>query len=371
MVHRILLLTCVGTVAALSSNEPASAQKREFTYAQTDQSASFPAGFQGRVSYSGTYDGRLTIPGPPLRRLDVASILRTATGGSTREFAGGYKVEIQVDGNAVTGRYSGSGGIDTVTFSGTRSGSRCRLFDDRSGAAIDAECSAQRFAGTVQSPKGARQPYKINFETDMVRLVDGAQEARERQLAAAQAAARQQQAEAIRAENNRLVNGAAPLERRMEAVAEIDSRSWLAWSYAPGSMANVRREAVRNARNYTAVGTFRYGDGRPGSLRAEVRNGTFACLQFGNESRCRPVGHPESHDIAAGLLGAFMSGGGGGGAGGGGGQSNNDAAFDAWQQGQDAARASQQPPPPEPAPVTPIGGDHGLYGNDHSCCSPN
>lgn len=136
------------------------------------------------------------------------------------------------------------------------------------------------------------------LEANTTRIIDAAQLERERQIAEAEAREQARRLAALRAENDRIVHRNGPLARRLEALAEIDSRSWLVFAYTPGSMTNVRRESVRNARNYTAVGNFRYADGRPGELRAQVSNGAFQCLQFSNELACRPLGNPPSRDIA-------------------------------------------------------------------------
>jgi hypothetical protein len=257
-----------------------------------------PAGFRGRVSYSGTHEARVTTAGPPIRRLDVRNLIRSATGGRSRDYAGAYNIEITFDGNALSARFSGTGGMSTGTASGTRSGSRCRLIDDRYGTVTEAECTSRRFAGTARSLRGQRQQMTARLDANATRIIDAAQVERERQIAEAAAREQARRLAALRAQNDRIVHGNGPLPRRLEALAEIDSRSWLVFTYTPGSMTNVRRENVRNARNYTAVGNFRYGDGRPGELQAQVANGAFQCLKFANEPACRPLGNPQSRDIA-------------------------------------------------------------------------
>jgi hypothetical protein len=155
--------------------------------------------FRGHVSYSGTYQMQVTMPGPPIRRLDLRSVLRSV--GRTRDYSGGYTVEVELNGNAVTGTYSGTGGIATTRFSGTRTGSECRLFTDRGGAALNANCTASRFDGTVISPEGERQPYKVLFEAQTTQLSDTAALERKRQMeaqAAAEAQTRQVHLDAAR-----------------------------------------------------------------------------------------------------------------------------------------------------------------------------
>lgn len=132
--------------------------------------------FRGRVSYSGTHRGEATIPGPPVRRLTARDIIRSATGGRTRQYSGSYSLEVQFDGDRVTGRYSGTGGVNSGSFTGTRSGDRCSIRDDSGKSAMEAECSATRFAGTAKSARGVSPSFSIIIETRATRVVDAARE---------------------------------------------------------------------------------------------------------------------------------------------------------------------------------------------------
>jgi hypothetical protein len=338
------------------------------------------ADFHGRIVYSGSYSGKQSIPGRTLRRLDLGSLLESAMSGSSRQYSGGYNVQIEVNGNAVSGRYGGSGGIDSVTFSGTRNGDACRLFDDSSGAAILARCTASTFAGTVASPVGARQPYKIQFEAQATQFVDATEE--QRRLALAEQAERNRPRTVAVRGAVRQASTSAPtaplvittaalgigLDELLDRVVYADSQSWGLNRYVRGSMHNARYLIVNKAKTtYTAYGEYQFatfGGGAPGWVKVKVRNGQLECLEFHDQAgSCRPLFHSLSQQVIAGTARGMAEDTLGGGSAPR--QSNDDAAFDAWQQSQDAARAAQQPAPPPPPPVEPIGGDRGLYGTDH------
>jgi hypothetical protein len=157
----------------------------------------------------------VTTPGPPLRRLDLRSIVRSA--GTTHSFGGDYEVQLEMKGAAVSGRYGGSGGLDSVSFSGTRSGDRCRLFAEGTGAMIEATCSASRFDGNVKSGSGDRRPYRIHFEAGATRLVDAAQEESRQQAQAAAFAAEQQRQAAI-GQRQAAADAARPATRPLAAA---------------------------------------------------------------------------------------------------------------------------------------------------------
>jgi len=208
-------------------------------------SGGLPDGFRGRISYRGNYQGQVTTPGPPMRRLSIADALRAA--GRTTQFAGGYEAELDIAGNAVTGRYSGSGGIDTVTFSGTRTGDHCRLFLDRTGASIDAQCTASRFDGTVKSSPTERRPSTIHFDAAATQVVDAAVEERQRQSQVAAASAERQRVAAEAAAKSaaeaaalRSRPAARPaLRQLLERAIVQDATNWPYNRYDVGSLTGV------------------------------------------------------------------------------------------------------------------------------------
>ena len=131
----------------------------------------FPVGFNGIARYSGRYEGSQTTPGRPMNRLNLRNLARAV--GSNQDYAGDYSVQIRIEGDRVSGQYSGSGGIATTNFKGTRIGTRCRLVNDRTGAMIDAECTASRFTGTVRSGPSERRSYEVSFNANRVHLATG------------------------------------------------------------------------------------------------------------------------------------------------------------------------------------------------------
>lgn len=299
MLRRSLLLVPVAALVLLSTEV-----RGQFLGRTTEGSnqqaagATLPSDFRGRITYQGNFSGRRSEPGRAPRRLDLRSIANSS--GQTRDFAGPTTIEVEYEGNIVRATYVADG--VRSGFTGTRSGTSCRVIDTRDGGVGTLQCDRNSLSGTFVSAPGARATYRTTVETYATRSVDTGEEERRREIAAEAARQRARIAAATRAENDRIAYGNGPLARRMDAIAEIDSRSWFFFAYSPGTMANVHREEVRDARNFTAVGNFRYGDGRTGSLRARIRDGAFSCLKFGNEPQCRPIGQPPSHDFMTGLL---------------------------------------------------------------------
>ncbi|HYJ30802.1 MAG TPA: hypothetical protein VEW25_10735 [Allosphingosinicella sp.] len=270
----------------------------------------FPPDFRGRISYSGTYEGRVANRGRPLRRLDVRSIIASATSGNSRGYAGGYTVEMEINGNAVTGRYSGTGGIDRGTFSGTRSGSNCRLFDDRSASATVAECTPTRFTGNVRSAEGSNPSFRISFETHATALVDANVEEERRRIAEAQAAER---ARAAAAAYTALPDAGPALTRRLDSLAQTDSRGWAFNRYDSGSMTSVKIiEGSRSSGNFVMQGYYTYNGGSRGWVMAKMAGGQLECIQFWDSVvGCRGLRTAEQgqamRDAAFGVIAGGMS----------------------------------------------------------------
>ena len=139
---------------SLALATPAAAQGRYGAWAA--ESDAIPANFRGQISYSGTHQGQLVAA----RR--------------TREYSGHYNLELEINGSTLRGRYSGTGGINSGTVSGTRTGNRCRLTDDRWGTVTEAECTRSRFAGTARSPQVAQRQTRMNIDARATRVVDAA-----------------------------------------------------------------------------------------------------------------------------------------------------------------------------------------------------
>jgi len=163
-------------------------------------------------------------------------------------------------------------------------------------------------------------------------------------------------------ENNTFLTG---LAKSLDEVVTRDSASWLIYRYDRVSMTNARTLAHgKDRRSALVYGEYTFNGGQHGWLKARIANGQYTCLEYWNEHGCRALGHPESHVIAAGLLIAMFAGAMSGGGGGGGGGSYRGGPREILvPQGGGSPTPSY-----EPAPITPIGGDRGLYGADHSCC---
>ena len=98
----------------------------------SDSSTAFPPDFHGKVSYAGSYTGKIFVAGRGPRSLNINELLRSATSGKTTEMGGSFTLELEYDGSTVKGSYKGTGAIDPGSFSGTRSGDVC-TFLDRNG----------------------------------------------------------------------------------------------------------------------------------------------------------------------------------------------------------------------------------------------
>lgn len=325
-----------------------------------------------------------------MRRLDLGEALRSAMSASRQDFSGGVEIELYVNGNQVTGRYSGSGGIATVEFSGTRIGTNCQLFDRHSGAAITAECSAHRFAGTVTSARAERNRFQIHLDSQTTRFVDSAQEEREQAAALraaaeqerqlAEASARGQRPSARTAAKPRVAPATAPrqmarnadgsisiteaglgisLNELMDRVVYADSQSWMANRYARGSMHNAHYEQTnRSHTTYTARGEYTFAGfmgGGIGWVRIRVNNGHLQCLEFHDQAgSCRPLYASLSQQAVAGIaVGMAQDTLRGDSSGPGSGGSREDPGYDSFEQSQARERAANtpEPPPPPPAPA--------------------
>jgi hypothetical protein len=315
----------------------ADAQKPDSgAYAASPASDVLPPDFRGRISYRGTHQGQVNHAGPPLRSLRIGDIVRSATGGRTEQHAGAYELELSFDGRAVSGRYSGTGGLPSGTLSGTRDGSSCRLVDDRYGSVIDAECTRSRFIGESRTQRG-RDTTNIRLEADAVTFVDAAEEERlemERRASAdaeRQAAMRASPPPATRqspsaagsgvrhADGSLILTTAAlgiSLDELLNRLVTVDARTWHFNHYVPGSIRNARYETTnRGHTTFVAHGTYSYvqGSGGPqleGWARVWIRDGRFGCIQFHDESdpdMCRPLNAGLSQQFFTGLIQDMMN----------------------------------------------------------------
>lgn len=265
----------------------------------------FPPGWSGRVTYRGTYQGAIETPGPRMRRFSVDEALRSATGGRREEIGGPYSLELNIDGNAVSGRLTTSGGLRNAAVSGTRNGDRCRLFIG--DVSIEAECTASRFDGRARTQGDARRIYSYRIDTEAIQLVDNRAEAARRETAAAEAEARraEQRAERERAAEAEAARIAA-LPRASQAQANLleravrqDSSAWILNRYDVGSMSNVRVSS--NTGGVTTLrGEYTYNGGSRGWVEARLASGRVECLGYWDTGGCTAVRTPARSGGASG-----------------------------------------------------------------------
>ena len=230
-----------------------------------------PPDFRGRITYSGSYEAEVT-----------------SNRGRTRPFSGAYTIEISYDGSAISGRYSGTGGMSSGSITGTRSGTRCRTLDTQSGMTNEAECTRTRFA-VVARAQGPRNTSIARVEATATRFVDAAVEAQQQRVAAAEAAERRrvQEAQAQReaaAEARRIAalpRASATHARLLAAAIEQDSQSWALDRYVRGSLNNVRIWGSGGGETVVR-GDFTYVDGRQGWIRGRIAGGQVLAIQYQN-----------------------------------------------------------------------------------------
>jgi hypothetical protein len=150
--------------------------------------ASLPPDWRGTITYSGTHEGYVQQAGPEMRELSISSVVGAVAGGQRQRqrYAGRYDMVLTIDGTAVTGQASGTGGIEPATFSGTRTGNLCRLYIE--GAELEATCTTERFVGASRSPRGASPSFLMNIDARATRVVDTAEEERQRAMQRSRAA---------------------------------------------------------------------------------------------------------------------------------------------------------------------------------------
>jgi hypothetical protein len=116
---------------------------------------------------------------------------------------------------------------------------------------------------------------------------------------------------AARLEQRNKLSGLAQL---VDQTIDTDARSWLAWRYDIGSVSGTNVLAwSKDHHPATVYSNYTFNQGRQGWVKISLdRNQGVKCLQFWNETGCRPLGQPESHGLAAGILAGVLSGSGSG-----------------------------------------------------------
>jgi hypothetical protein len=282
------------------------AQKPEAAEAGAQASDTLPPDFRGRIGYRGTHEGQVSRAGPPLRSLRTRDILRSATGGQSRERAGAYNLELTFEGRAVNGRYSGSGGIGSGTVSGIRDGDRCRLFDDRHGTATEAICTRTQFSGEARLESG-RDTMVMRIDAEATQFVDAVVEEREQVIAQARAAdeqrlaaaAAERRAQLEAAENartqaalrERIRSSRPATPRQIELTAQAindDASNWN-WNVLDnGSGSSPVIWEVDRGTTSIRMG-YTYNGGTPGWVIARISQGQVQCLEYHDRNgSCAP-----------------------------------------------------------------------------------
>lgn len=266
------LLIPASLVAALPASLPAQ------QYGGSQMSASsdtLPANFRGRITYQGTHE----------------AVLERGSRRGSRQYGGSLTIELTFDGNAVSGRFSGTGGINNGTMSGTRNGSRCRLFEERAGDIVEGECTRTRFSAVARS-QGSRNSMAAAFEARATQLADARVEEEQRRIAAAEAAER---ARAAAAAYDALPSAGPALTRRLDGYVQTDARGWAYHRYDAGSLTNVKiiDGSVRSG-NFVMQGYYTFNGGSRGWVMGKMAGGKLECIQFWNSViGCRGLRTPE------------------------------------------------------------------------------
>lgn len=323
----------------------------------TASGGAIPDNFRGQITYRGRYDGNL------IRKLHMSPTYRDRFNSGGEPFQGDYVITLEFSGNTIKGTHQMRNAGLHGSLTGTRNGTTCTLVDD--GQGFPFFCDMSQLSGNFDLSTERGNRLQFHVEARAANTVDLAQRDIQRAEQQRVATADAQRLSEIRTRNNAVAyDPAAALPERMDAIAEIDSRSWLMWRYRPGSMRNVTKFNVSSASTFDASGDFTYGDGRAGRLFAHIVSGKFQCLRFANEPQCRAIGHPPSHDFAGSLIGALaggMANGAGGSPASGTGAkpqgANPEMEFNRLRQREQQQEPKPQPAPPPVAPISPFYGE--------------
>ena len=319
-------------------------------------SVDFADDFRGHISYQGTYSGKVSEPIDIPTDLSLNSLWKTAKSAQGKEIGGTFQVEMEVNSAAVTVTYNTTGWLRGDTISGTRTGDTCKFLDDNS--TWTGHCGPDGFRGTNKSFSGEDPQVKLDFDAAPTRVVDYAVE--EKKQAEAAAAAR------VEAEKQRVALDAKEaaltgLAKQLNGIIKQDSQSWLMWVYDRASVNNVKIiEKSKDGKRVVLYGEYTYNGGSAGWVKVALDNNTVYCLQFWNESACRPLGQPPSHGILGNILGGMMGGGSGSSGSSSDGcdaqcQENRDAQSQIDQNNRENEQRNNTPLPPPPPPPNELG----------------
>lgn len=252
---------------------------------------------KARVTYRGTAKARITEKVRVPRRLSLRSAIESVANRDVREFDSAVTYELTFDGASVTGVFTGTGGAQTTTLSGTYRDGYCRLMDPKGSEVTEGRCDATGFSGRLSSTSVNRYDLSGSFATTAVKIVDVVAEQQRLQRERAERAA------AYKAQQERLIArayGKGSIADRLDAIVTLDAQKWMFNKYEAGSIQGVQTiTGGPTATNWTVRATYRYNGGMPGWVKAKVSGGSFACLEFHDfAGECRPVGQPSSHRVA-------------------------------------------------------------------------
>lgn len=241
---------------------------------------------QADISYRGDYEVSVSNPAPPRR----TPSLRDLVGGS-KKFRGALTFNLERRGQALSGLMVITGGSPTHNkVTGTYQNGHCTLYTNET--IHEGLCDSRGFAGTITSTGTVAQKVQGKFQTAQIKLVDAAEQQRERAAAAAaaQERARLADAEAARVkatEEARLAalpKANATQARLLANAIEQDSKSWSFNEYEAGSLSNVR--TITSAGSITLRGDYKYRGGSTGWVEGRVRAGKVECLTYHNTRDC-------------------------------------------------------------------------------------
>lgn len=151
----------------------------------------------------------------------------------------------------------------------------------------------------------------------------------------------------------------SPLARKLDAVVQVDSRSWMMNRYDVGSMTNAEIVAQsKKAHTVTYRGNYTYNQGSPGWVEVKMKGDDIDCIEFWDDGQCRPLGDSVSMRVMQKAM-TEPSNGGGGSYGSSDNSDNSEANDFAMQHAMEQQRndPQYQPTPlPEPEPQpSPLG----------------
>lgn len=258
----------------------------------------FPADYQGRATYLGSYRGVRTIyqggQGNVVNasltgvRVNLGNLIRP---GLATNLQGDIQFTLVIDGsNVQLGYRSRSGSLGSGAVRGVRVGNRCTFNDGV--VEWHSICGPDRFGGDYASQQ-RNGSIRLNFVATPTEIISRAEQ--ERQVAAAKAALQAR------------ISAMSPLQRSVENVLQQDSNSWILNRYDIASVSNIR--VLRQGGGERVVaGDYTVNGGRPMAATVQFAQDRPRCIEISDfPGNCRAIGRPPSHGVAIGLFAAALS----------------------------------------------------------------